>query len=80
MNIEQKLEYLRKALEAGAYIDVRFHNMHSKKEAESLAVECSKMLNQPITHSSAEFVQWFKINDGYAFKTSIYFDYEEVKV
>jgi hypothetical protein len=65
MNIEQKMAYIRRALELGAYIDVKFHCINEKEGAEKVASELSEMLGVQSEQFSSDDKEthWFKIRN-----------------
>lgn len=76
MNIEQKLAFVRRALELGADIDLYFHNIKDKQEAKKTAVELSKEFGLKHRHLSHNDTNWYKLQNGddYSIEASIYFD------
>ncbi|MGF6951916.1 3-methyladenine DNA glycosylase AlkD [Neobacillus sp. B4I6] len=77
MTIEQKLAYIKRALELGGDVDVKFHNIRDKKAAEQVAVELSEISNRPYEQKSSNSTNWYKIqNEDYIFETYIFFDGE----
>jgi hypothetical protein len=75
MNIEQKMEYIRRALELGANVDISFHNVSTKKEAKRIAVELSNMAGLKHKQTTHDGTHWYKIrNDDYTFGTSVFYD------
>jgi hypothetical protein len=64
MNIEQKLEFIQKALEMGAVVQVKFHGIPSKQEAERIAAEFSGMLEIPYEESENKETYWFNVRDS----------------
>jgi DNA polymerase/3'-5' exonuclease PolX len=65
MNIEQKMAYIRRALELGADIDVKFHCTNEKEKAEKVAAELSEMLGIQSEQLSSDDKEthWFKIRN-----------------
>lgn len=75
MSIEEKLEYVRIALEMGANVDLTFHNIKTKAEAKKAAVELSKVANLSHDHKSYQGTSWYKIKaPDFSLETSIFFD------
>jgi hypothetical protein len=64
MGIEQKLEFIKKSLEMGANIHVKFHGVTSKKEAEEIAAEFSEMLEIPYDEAENKETYWFNVRDS----------------
>lgn len=63
VNIDQSMQYLRKALEMDAYIHVKFHGATSKMAAEEIASDFSQMLNIPYYDDENRGANWFCIKD-----------------
>jgi uncharacterized ferritin-like protein (DUF455 family) len=61
MTIEEKMAYIQKAIEMGADIDVDFHRIVGKKQAEKIASEFSQMLSVPYDSKYANGTYWFKL-------------------
>jgi hypothetical protein len=75
MSIEEKLAYIRRALELGADIDLNFHCFKEKKQAKQVAVELSKLGNMKHKQTSHNGTDWYKIkSEDYSLSTSIFFD------
>jgi hypothetical protein len=75
MSMEQKLAYVQKAIELGADVDLKFHDIHDEKEAEKVAAELSKIVQIPFQEKSNNGTHWYKIkNDDYSLETTIFFD------
>jgi hypothetical protein len=75
LSIEQKMKYVRKALEMGAAIDVNFHNIRDKKEAEKVAAELSQLINLPFEERFGDNYQWYKIATPFIeLSSAIFFD------
>jgi hypothetical protein len=75
MNIEQKLAFIKKALELGADINVNFHNSRDKKEAKETAVELCKEFGFKHRHLSHNNTNWYKLKtEDYSLEASIFFD------
>lgn len=64
MNIEQKLAYIKRALEMGANVQLYFHNMPEKEEAEKAMKELSSMNNVPYQSYGDDGYHWFQSNDS----------------
>jgi hypothetical protein len=64
MNIEQKLEFIQKALEMGATVQVRFHGIPSKQEAEKIAIEFSEMVDAPFKDEENKGTNWLNVRDS----------------
>lgn len=74
MNIEEKLAFVRKALEMGANVEVNFHNIKSKEEAKQVAVELSKEFNLPHRHREHNNTHWYKIrNEDWTLEAAIFY-------
>lgn len=69
MNIEQKLEFIQRSLEMGADVDVKFHEVYSKQEAENIADEFSIMLDVACEEKGSNGTKWFQLND---YKKGVY--------
>jgi hypothetical protein len=79
--MEKQLEVLKKALEMGANIDIRFHNNTSKEDAETKIKVLSKLLDLQYTERGKNNTKWF-ITDYLRSSDIIvtsYFDEEETK-
>jgi hypothetical protein len=77
MNIEQKMEYIRKALELGADVDLMFHKIQDKKQAKKIAVELSKLGGFKHKQNSHNGTHWYKIkSEDYSLETSVFYDGE----
>jgi hypothetical protein len=72
LTVEQKMEYLRKALEMGASIDIRFHHVEEETEALEIANSFSKLAEVPFTEEHSGVFNWFKINGP--IPTAVFFD------
>jgi hypothetical protein len=78
MSIEEKMAYVRKAIEMGASVDLHFHNFREKAEAKAAAMELSKLAKLQHSHKSHNGSNWYKIkNEDYTLETSIYYDDEK---
>lgn len=78
LNIEQKMEYLRKALEMGADIDVKFYNVGNKKDALQTAKELSDFINIPYEQRSREDTNWLRIDSkDWSLRTTVYYENHE---
>jgi hypothetical protein len=79
--MEKQLEVLKKALEMGANIDIRFHNNTSKEDAETKIKVLSELLDLQYTERGKDKNKWF-ITDYLRSSDIIvtsYFDEEETK-
>jgi hypothetical protein len=77
--MEKQLEVLKKALEMGANIDIRFHNNTSKEDAETKIKVLSELLDIQYTERGKDKNKWF-ITDYLRSSDIIvtsYFDEEE---
>lgn len=63
MNIDKKLEVIRKSLEKGADVEVIFHNITSEEEAKETIEKLGGMVNIPAVEGSREGTYWYKAND-----------------
>lgn len=78
MNMEQKLAYIKKAIEMGADIDVMFHNLKEKADAKEAAIELSKVGNMKHAYKNHNGTHWYKLrSEDYSLNTSIFFDEKE---
>jgi hypothetical protein len=78
MSIEEKMAYVRRALELGASVDLHFHNFRDKESAKKAAMELSELSNLPHRNKSHNGSSWYKIkNEDYSLETSIYYDDEK---
>jgi hypothetical protein len=76
MNIEQKLAYVRRALELGANVELIFHNI-KEEAAEQVAVELSQLTNLPYQSKANGATRWFKIdNYNQGFEATVFYDDE----
>jgi hypothetical protein len=57
--MEKQLEVLKKALEMGANIDIRFHNNTSKEDAETKIKALSELLDIQYTERGKDKNKWF---------------------
>jgi hypothetical protein len=72
MNIEQKMEYIRKALELGASIDVKWYTIKGEEKAKELIANLDTV---PFEQKESEKVNWFAAYDyENAINTTIFFD------
>lgn len=74
LTIDQQMAYIRKALEMGADVDVRFHNINDETEAIKVAYSFSKLSNVPFKEVSGGSFNWFKV-DG-PIPTTVFFNKE----
>jgi hypothetical protein len=80
MSIDQKLEYIRKALELGADVSLGFHNCRDKEEAEKLASKLSELIHIPVVHKAScdSSLRWLKIDYNYSeLATTIFYEEKE---
>jgi hypothetical protein len=67
MNIEQKMAYLRKALEMGADIEVDFHNFRTQEAAENAISTLNEVVPQEFVKRASkektDSLRWFKATD-----------------
>jgi hypothetical protein len=80
LSIDEKLEYIRQALELGADVSLGFHDCREKEEAEKLATTLSELINLPVEHRACEdsSLRWLKINYKYSeLETTIFYDEKE---
>jgi hypothetical protein len=76
MNIEQKMEYIRRALELGAHVDVKWYNIEDEDKARDLIADLEKD-TVPFEQKESEKVNWFAAYDyENAINTTIFFDKE----
>ncbi|WP_108669516.1 hypothetical protein [Peribacillus acanthi] len=71
MNIEQKLEVIRLALEQGAHIKLQFHNLSDEKQAESIIAALSEATGKEYKKDSSEGTHWLEIDDYYESRLQI---------
>lgn len=71
MNIDEQMSYIRKALESGATVDIRFHNIDEEAEALKIAHSFSKLSHVPFKEVNSGIFSWFKI-DG-PLETTVFF-------
>jgi hypothetical protein len=79
--MEKQLEVLKKALEMGANIDIRFHNNISKEDAENKIKSLSELLDLPYMERSTEKNKWF-VTDFLRYNNIVvtsFFNEEETK-
>jgi hypothetical protein len=75
MTIEEKLEYLKRAIQSGANIDVFFHNVKGEEEAIKVAVELSALSKKPYEYKTNGGTDWLKIyGDGNNISTTIFYE------
>jgi hypothetical protein len=80
MSIEEKLVYIRQAIELGADVSLSFHDCRDKEEAEKLASKLSELIHIPVVHkaSSDSSLRWLKIDYNYSeIATTIFYDEKE---
>jgi hypothetical protein len=76
MNIEQKMAYIRRALELGASIDVKWYTIESEEKARELIADLEKD-TVPFKQKESEKTNWFAAYDyENAINTTIFFDKE----
>jgi hypothetical protein len=63
MSIEEKLAFIRRALELGANVDINLHRIADKELAKKAAAELSKKLNKPYQEKENDSTHWFKVVD-----------------
>jgi hypothetical protein len=74
MNIEQKMEYIRRALELGASIDVKWYTIEGEEKARELIANLDTV---PFEQKEVEKTNWFAAYDyKNAINTTIFFDKE----
>jgi hypothetical protein len=80
MNIEQKMEYIRRALELGANVELNFHNLKKEEEAQQAVSELTSMADVPYSKHENDGTKWFKIRN-YADRiyTTVFYDEEYLK-
>lgn len=74
LTIDQKMEYIRKALELGAHININFHHVDNETEALKIAHSFSKLADTPFEEVNSGAFNWFKINGQ--LQTTVFFDKE----
>ena len=82
MNIEQKLEVIRKALELGATVDVGFYNVHKtmgREDALSIITELGEITGETPVEKNFDGANWFKIESYYKKQLSISVHFNAVK-
>ncbi|POD45907.1 hypothetical protein BKM15_26170 [Pseudomonas syringae pv. syringae] len=80
LTIEQKLEVVRKALEKGALIDLKFHDIKGPERAEATVAELSEMINQSYAkdaHNGANWISAHNYTDG--IHVTVFYDLEDKK-
>ena len=75
LTLEQKMAYIRKALEMGAKININFHCIDSQEDAEKVAATFSQSLNVPFKEVNAGVFNWYKIDDR-QLETAVFFNKE----
>lgn len=81
MNIEQKLAYVRKALEMGADVEVKFHDIRTQDKAEKAAIELSELSGLSHRYNSHNETHWYRLRSkDYSLETTIFFDAKEEEV
>lgn len=64
MNIDQKLEVIRKALEKGAQVKLHFHQNPTKQEAEEIMEVMGSASGIPVEHYASENgTRWYEACD-----------------
>jgi hypothetical protein len=77
MNIEEKLAFVRKALEMGANVELVFHNVKEEEVAEQVAAELSQLTNLPYQSKANGSTRWFKIdNYDQGVEATVFYDDE----
>ncbi|MDP4106955.1 MAG: hypothetical protein Q8935_18620 [Bacillota bacterium] len=72
LSIEQKMEYLRKALEMGARFDIYFHGIENKEAAEKIANELKTVVDFQFEDGKADINNYIATDYG-QISTSIFF-------
>jgi hypothetical protein len=77
MTMEEKLAYVQKAIELGADVELKFHDIREEKEAEKVVAELSEIVSIPFRKSESKGTRWFKIqNNDLSLETVVFFDKE----
>lgn len=78
MSIEEKMAFIKRALEMGANVDLTFHNFKDKESAKKAAMELSKEFDMSHHHKSNKGTNWYKFkNEEYTLEASIFYDDEQ---
>jgi hypothetical protein len=72
LSIEQKMEYLRKALEMGARFDIYFHGVENKETAEKIANELKNVVDFQFEDNTNGEISWLT-TDYFKISTSIFY-------
>lgn len=62
MTIDEKLAYLRKALEMGAFVEVKFHRLENEKATKEIITELQP-LTLPFEYWDNQGTHWYQAND-----------------
>lgn len=62
MSVDQRIKFLKAAVEMGANIKVNFH-MKDKSEAEKIANKFSELVDVPASENEHEGTYWFELID-----------------
>ena len=63
MSIDEKLTIVRKALEMGAYVEVKFHGLESEEEALNITADLKELVKEPFEKEAVNGSCWFQSND-----------------
>lgn len=80
MTIDEKIAYIRQALEMGADISLSFHDCRDKEEAEKVAATLSEAIKLPVKYNESKDsnLRWLKIRYNYSeMETVIFYDEKE---
>jgi hypothetical protein len=76
MNIEQKMEYIRRALELGATVDVKWYFLEDEDKARELIANFEKE-TIPFEQKESEKINWFQAYDyKNNINTTVFFEKE----
>jgi hypothetical protein len=64
VNIEQKLAFIRRAIELGANIEAKFHHIQTEAAASVVAQEMSEFFTDEPERLQHEGTKWFKLQDA----------------
>lgn len=63
MNIDEKLALVRKALEMGAYIEVKFHNAENEDSAKNITSDLNGFVQEPFKFMERNGSRWYQSYD-----------------
>lgn len=59
MTIEEKLAFVRKALEMGAAVDVKFHRVENEDKAKEMGSELESLIKTPFAFWENDGTYWY---------------------